>query len=232
MLLATDQFAWGIFRFGPKMGEAWPDQQFPIDHVDELYKQVVPDLILTEVPSLGQQFASPASDNPSVINMATLAKELNGAILVGHSQTSPVPTQAALKQMGGIKGLIQLETGCFANLTSDQVKVLAKIPTLVMVGDHWDLPQPPSDCKTEMQQINGAGGDFTFIYLPDLGMRATATCSCRTRTTCRSPTSSSTGSTITSNIRKSKMTKQVIRRAKIYTTGAKRRRSRPSSGGG
>jgi hypothetical protein len=171
MLVATDQFAWGIFRFGPKMGEAWPDQQFPIDHVDELYKQVVPDLILTEVPSLGQQFASPASENPSVINMATLAKGLNGAILVGHSQTSPVPTQAALKQMGGIKGLIQLETGCFANLTNDQVKVLAKVPMLVVVGDHWDSPQPPPDCKTEMQQINGAGGDFTFIYLPDLGMK-------------------------------------------------------------
>ena len=103
--------------------------------------------------------------------MATLAKELNGAILVGHSQTSPVPPQAALKQMSGIKGLIQLETGCFSNLTPDQVKVLAKTPMLVMVGDHRDSPQPPPDCKTEMQQINGAGGDFTFIYLPDLGMK-------------------------------------------------------------
>ena len=171
MLLATDQFAWGIFRFGPKMGEAWPDQQFPIDHVEELYKQVVPDLILTEVPSLGQQFASPTTDNPTVINMATLAKELGGAILIGHSQTSPVPTQAALKQMPGIKGLIQLETGCFDKLTPEQVKVLAKIPILVVVGDHWDSPQPPLDCKTEMQQINGAGGDFTFISLPDLGMK-------------------------------------------------------------
>jgi hypothetical protein len=171
MLLATYEFAWLIFRFGPKMGEAWPDQQFPMDHVEELYKQVVPDLILTEVPSLGQQFASPATDNPTVVNMATLAKELGGAILVGHSQTSPVPTQAALKQMPGIKGLIQLETGCFDNLTPEQVKVLAKIPMLVMVGDHWDSPQPPQNCKTEMQQINAAGGDFNFIYLPDLGMK-------------------------------------------------------------
>ena len=34
MLLATDEFAWGIFRFGPKMGQAWPDQQFPMDHVE------------------------------------------------------------------------------------------------------------------------------------------------------------------------------------------------------
>lgn len=171
MLLATDKFAWGIFRFGPKFGEPWPDEQFPIAHVDQLYKQVVPDLILTEVPSLGQQFASPTTDNPTVVNMATLAKELGGAILVGHSQTSGVPTQAALKQMPGIKGLIQLETGCFANLTPDQVKVLAKIPMLVVVGDHWDTPQPAPDCKKEMDQINGAGGDFTFISLPSLGIK-------------------------------------------------------------
>ena len=171
MLLATDKFAWLIFRFGPKFGEAWPDQQFPMDHVDELYKQVVPDLILTEVASLGKQFGSPETDNPTVVNMATLAKELDGAILVGHSQTSPVPTQAALKKMPGIKGLIQLETGCFSNLTPDEVKVLARIPMLVVVGDHWDTPQPPPDCKKEMDEINGGGGDFTFISLPDLGMK-------------------------------------------------------------
>ena len=102
--------------------------------------------------------------------MATLAKDLGGAILVGHSQSSPMPTQAVLKGMPGIKGIIQLETGCFANLTPPQIAMLAKVPMLVMVGDHWDLPQPPADCKTEMQQINGAGGDMSFIYLPDAGL--------------------------------------------------------------
>jgi hypothetical protein len=71
--------------------------------------------------------------------------------------------------MPGIKGIIQLETGCFPNLTPPQVAMLAKVPMLVMVGDHWDSPQPPTDCKTEMQQINAAGGDMTFVYLPDAG---------------------------------------------------------------
>ncbi|MGO8800699.1 MAG: hypothetical protein ACLQE9_06960 [Roseiarcus sp.] len=170
MLLATYQFAWGIFRFGPKYGVAWPDGQFPIDKVDELYKQVIPDLILTEVASLGAQFGSPTTDNPTVADMATLARDLGGAILVGHSQTSPVPTQAVLKGMPGIKGVIQLETGCFGNLTPPQVAMLAKVPMLVVVGDHWDSPQPPPDCKSEMQQINAAGGDMTFISLPDVGL--------------------------------------------------------------
>jgi len=42
---------------------------------------------------------------------------------------------------------------------------------LVVVGDHWDTPQPPPDCKKEMAEINAAGGDFTFISLPDIGIK-------------------------------------------------------------
>ena len=102
--------------------------------------------------------------------MAALARELNGAILVGHSQSSGFPTQAALKDPTGIKGIVQLETGCFSNLTQDQVATLAKIPMLVMVGDHFSTSQPTPDCATEMAQINGAGGDFTFVALPSLGL--------------------------------------------------------------
>jgi hypothetical protein len=41
----------------------------------------------------------------------------------------------------------------------------------IVVGDHWDAPQPPADCKAEMQQINGAGGDMTFIAPPDAVLR-------------------------------------------------------------
>lgn len=171
MLLATYEFAWLIFRFGPKYGTSWPDEQFPMDKVSELYKQVIPDLILTEVPSLGAEFASPTTKNPTIDNMAELAEDLGGAVLVGHSQSSGFPTQVALKQRPGVKGLVQLETGCFANLTDDQVKVLAKIPMLVVVGDHWDTPQPPAECRKEMKQVNDAGGDFTFIALPDKGLK-------------------------------------------------------------
>jgi hypothetical protein len=40
-----------------------------------------------------------------------------------------------------------------------------------MVGDHFDTPQPDATCVTEMQQLKAAGGDMTFIALPDLGIR-------------------------------------------------------------
>jgi hypothetical protein len=170
VLLATYQFAWSIFRFGPSYGEAWPDEQFPMNKVDELFKQVIPDLILTEVPNLAAEFVTPITNNPTVVNMATLARDLGGAVLVGHSQSSGFPTQAALKDPSGIRGIIQLETGCFSNLTADEIATLAKIPILIVVGDHFSTPQPPSTCTTELQQINAAGGDMTFIALPTLGL--------------------------------------------------------------
>src|SRR5580693_584226 len=43
-LWADHQFAWRVFRFGPSFGTAWPDTQFPVAFVDELYKQMIPDL--------------------------------------------------------------------------------------------------------------------------------------------------------------------------------------------
>jgi pimeloyl-ACP methyl ester carboxylesterase len=170
VLIATYQFAWSIFRFGPSYGEAWPDEQFPMNKVDELFKQVIPDLILTEVPDLAAEFANPTTDNPTVTNMAALARDLGGAVLVGHSQSSGFPTQAALKDPTGVRGIIQLETGCFADLTPDQVTILAKIPILIVVGDHFSTAQPTAACTTELRQINAAGGDMTFVALPDLGL--------------------------------------------------------------
>lgn len=170
VLLATYEFAWSVFRFGPAYGQVWPDEQFPMSHVSQLYKQVVPDLILTEVPSLSAQFSDPITNNPTIVNMSRLAHELGGAILVGHSQSSTFPTQAALHDPQGIRAIIQLETGCFDNLTAGEVKTLSHIPMLIVVGDHFSTPVPPAACVTEMNQINGAGGDFTFLALPSAGL--------------------------------------------------------------
>src|SRR5256884_5454961 len=100
----------------------------------------------------------------------SLARDLGGAILVGHSQSSGFPTQAVLKGLPGIRGIIQLETGCFSNLTAGEIATLAKVPILIVVGDHFLSPQPSGACATEVQRINAAGGDMTFIALPSVGL--------------------------------------------------------------
>ncbi|MEO8060111.1 MAG: hypothetical protein ABI671_17490 [Burkholderiales bacterium] len=168
--VGTSNMAWKVFRFGLKLGEAYPDQQFPLDHVDAFYKQVIPDMFETQVPSLLAELVTPETKNPTVENFADLAQELGGAILVGHSQSAGFPTQAVLKNKGGIKGIIQLETGCFSNLTDDQVKTLAKVPILVMVGDYLGK-HPDATCVKQMDQIKAAGGDMTFISLPGVGIK-------------------------------------------------------------
>lgn len=169
VFLATSNMAWKVFRFGSKLGEARPGVQFPMDHVDELYKQVVPDMFETQVPSLLAELVTPETTNPSVENFADLAQELGGAILVGHSQSAGFPTQAVLKKKGGIKGIIQLETGCFSNLTDEQVTTLATVPILVMVGDYLGT-DPTAACADQMGRINAAGGDMTFVSLPAVGI--------------------------------------------------------------
>src|SRR6185369_8773655 len=62
ILDASHQVAWTVFRFGPKFGEAFPDQQFPMQAMDELYKQMIPDLNAT----------LPQNPNPTWTQMAAL----------------------------------------------------------------------------------------------------------------------------------------------------------------
>jgi hypothetical protein len=111
--------------------------------------------------------------------MAKLAKQLGGAILMGHSQSSSYPTRAALQPDSGcypwttakackVKGIIQLETGCFGNLTTAEINTLKNIPILVVYGDYANTPQPTQSCIDMMTAINGAGGDMKFASLPDL----------------------------------------------------------------
>src|SRR5215831_12216229 len=94
VLDATHQTAWTVFRFGPKYGEAFPDQQFPMQAIDELYKQMIPDLNGT----LGSQ------PTATWKQMSALAAKLNGAILMGHSESGFFPEQSALIDPQGIRG--------------------------------------------------------------------------------------------------------------------------------
>jgi hypothetical protein len=185
ILIATDAFAWNVFRWGD-FGTLtpFPDEQFPMNTVGvgpnatlTFYNQVIPDLnsTLPDVPA-GCADGTCTPPDPNAVfstpaSMAKLANDLNGAILMGHSQSSGYPTMAALQEGSqGVRGIIQLETGCFGNLTSADVDILKKIPILIMVADHFTTPQPSPTCVAEMQQINSAGGDLTFISLPAIGI--------------------------------------------------------------
>jgi pimeloyl-ACP methyl ester carboxylesterase len=173
ILVIGHQAAWTSFRFGPSFGEAYPDEQFPVDYADEFFKQMIPDLNLMLGPYSGP--------NPTFDNLAALADQVGGAILVGHSESGFFPENAALVDPRSIKGMVTIEPGgscTTANpltvpLTQEQINSLARIPTLILYGDHLSggFLRSYADCHdTYLPQIIAAGGDITFVSLPDMGI--------------------------------------------------------------
>ncbi|WP_225890087.1 alpha/beta hydrolase family protein [Indioceanicola profundi] len=166
---ASYQRAWQIFRFGPEYDQLFPGQQFPEDGFDELFQQMVPDLI-GWLPT----------PNPTWARLATLSDNLNGAILMGHSQSGFFPQRAALSEnaTNDIKGLISLEPGnCAATaLTDQEYESLARIPTLVVFGDFIEedtsgiWANALRDCRQYAERINAEGGDAAVVFLPDVGL--------------------------------------------------------------
>ncbi len=165
---ATYETAWTIFRFGPKFGETYPDEQFPVEAAEELYKQMIPDL--------NGLLPSP---NPTWTNMAALARQTGGAVLMGHSESGFFPEEAALIDPVGVSGIISIEQSCRTNLKKAELETLTHIPVLVMFGDHltgaqggpanWQMNY--ESCQTFAKQVNGAGGQAEMLYLPDLGIK-------------------------------------------------------------
>lgn len=183
VLIATDKFAWDVFRFGDFATlKPWPDEQFPMETVGvgrksnlTFYKQVIPDMTSTltaAIPGCAGGNCGPAEPNAfwhTPAAMAQLSNDLGGAILVGHSQSSAFPTRAALQPGSkGVKGIIQLETGCFGNLTPADIQILKKIPILIVEGDHYPTARPAEPCPTQLKQIKDAGGDMTYVHLPEV----------------------------------------------------------------
>jgi hypothetical protein len=191
ILIATDQFAWNIFRWGVNPCIAspcsatttpHPNIRFPMNTVGvgspsnlQFFNMVIPDLIFT----LGAFPSDPAAFYNTPAQMAELAKELGGAGLMGHSESSGFPTMAALQPASGcypyttasacnVKAIMQLETGCFGNLTPAEITTLSHIPILIEYGDFSPTTQPADPCPTEISQITAAGGDIKFAWLPQL----------------------------------------------------------------
>src|SRR6202166_2743166 len=162
---ATHEIAWLLFRFGPSMGKPFSDEQFPVEAFEEFGKQVIPDL----------NGGLPAV-NPTWTNLSGLAIKLKGAILMGHSESGFFPEQTALINSTDIKAMITIETACPA-LNSQQIANLAKIPMLVVFGDHLgDVPSSPikwqqrfDNCQQFVQQVKAARGDATMMHLPKYG---------------------------------------------------------------
>ncbi len=169
----SDEVVWPNFRFGSGPGVPYSDTQFPVSAVDELSKQGVPDVSFGGVPF----------PNPTLKALSDLAAQLNGAVLMGHSQSGPFPLAAALLNPAAAKGLVLVEPGgCPGSFTDDQIKTLATIPILAVYGDHrdtWSGIGNPNEhfwqrsfqsCEALINRVKAAGGRAEML---DPSARAT-----------------------------------------------------------
>jgi pimeloyl-ACP methyl ester carboxylesterase len=172
ILRFSDEGVWPNFRFGSKPGAPFPDSQYPVSSVDELAKQGVPDLSFGGVPN----------PNPTLKALADLAREVNGAVLMGHSQSGPFPLSAALLNPESARGLVLVEPGrCPADYTAEQIKTLTRVPVLVVFGDHRETPtgiptlrswqERFAGCQEFIGRVNAAGGKAQMLNTPDRGIR-------------------------------------------------------------
>jgi pimeloyl-ACP methyl ester carboxylesterase len=165
-----DELAWTQFRFGPTFGTAFADEQFPVEAAAEFSRQAVPDL----------NYVLP-SPNPNVAATAKLATQLNGAVLMGHSQSGTLPLDAMLADPTGVKAMILVEPGgCRSTVFTDaQITALAKAPILVVFGDHLDAVTGTvvnwqnqfNDCNAFITRVKAAGGVAEMLHPPTLGIR-------------------------------------------------------------
>ena len=166
--MATEQMAWWVFRIGPKPGEAFADQRFPMAYIDQMWKQVIPDLS-----------AAVATPTPTLARLGELSTDLGGAVLIGHSQSGFFPQGAALSDPKGVRAMISLEPGgCSAATLKDaEWAILAKIPSIIVFGDHLgDIPltnwtDAYKDCSVYVEKIKSMGGDATMLSLPAIGIK-------------------------------------------------------------
>jgi pimeloyl-ACP methyl ester carboxylesterase len=168
----SDEVVWPNFRFGSKPDAPFADSQFPVTAVDELSKQGVPDVSFGGVPN----------PNPTLKALSDLASQVNGAVLMGHSQSGPFPLAAALLNPAVAKGLVLVEPGgCPPNYTDEQIKTLAALPILVVFGDHRDTPTGigirPSwqlsfeSCQALIDRLKAAGGRAQMLSPSESGIR-------------------------------------------------------------
>jgi hypothetical protein len=169
VLIASQQAAWTVFRFGPEFGKTFADEQFPVQAADELYKQMIPDFN-SVLPAL----------NPTWKDMAALAVRLHGAVLMGHSESGFFPEEAALVDPSGVRGIVSIEMSCRTDMKPAELAILAKIPILIMFGDHLSDVKGPfasvwtnnfGTCEKFAQQVTAAGGDARMMYFPKMGIK-------------------------------------------------------------
>jgi hypothetical protein len=163
VFVAGREAAWVIFRFGPVYPEVFAGMRFPLQAIDEFWKQMAPDWN-----------ASLPVPNPTVPALSELAVKLGATVLISHSQSGIYPFQVAALSTRGVAGIVAIEPGACPAADGD-LKPYLNLPALVLWGDYVD--QAPrwaprlKACREFALAVNKAGGHIENVVLPEIGIK-------------------------------------------------------------
>ncbi|WP_433521373.1 hypothetical protein ACQPZ2_29070 [Nocardia pseudovaccinii] len=162
-------FVWVEFRIGTEPGVPFVDSQFPVDHIEDFLMRTVP---------CPFDYLDPNQTSRQLIQLAT---ELEGAVLLGHSESAMYPIEAAVLNPSAVKAavVIEAENPDVTIFTDEQLAILGEVPILFVYGDHLDaeLFIPGGDWRVGfakaqqfVERINALGGNAEILFPPDLGI--------------------------------------------------------------
>jgi pimeloyl-ACP methyl ester carboxylesterase len=151
--------AWVTFRWGPEFGKPYPDTQFPVEAADNYYPQTV------------TTYRDPQELRKSVNALAALLDKIGPATLQTWSSSGLMGYLTAAERPELVKGILAVETspGAFAEIPPDALKILAKVPIVIVIGDR--APDRVEASRAFQSKMRALGGDVTVDVLPDAGIR-------------------------------------------------------------
>jgi len=150
--------AWVTFRWGPEFGKPYPDTQFPVEAADNYCPQTV------------TTYRDPQELRKSVDALAALLDKVGPATVQTWSSSGLMGYLTAIARPQLVKGILAVETspGAFADIPSEGLRTLAKVPIMIVIGDR---AQDRVDSSRAFQKTMLAlGGDVTVDVLPEAGI--------------------------------------------------------------
>jgi pimeloyl-ACP methyl ester carboxylesterase len=150
---------WVTFRWGPRYGEVFKGSQFPIEHVQEYYRQTIP--TYRDASEVGKSVAAFA---------ALIDKIGSPVILQSWSSSGLLIYLTAIERPERVKAILAVETStkAFSEIPMSQLPVLAKIPIYMVIGDHaQDRVVASREFAAKMASL---GGRVTVDVLPEAGI--------------------------------------------------------------
>jgi pimeloyl-ACP methyl ester carboxylesterase len=150
--------SWVTWRWGPKYGELYPDTQFPVAFAEEYYRQKV------------STYRDSEETDKSVKAFIALVDKVGPSVLLTWSSSGLLGYLTAAERPDTVKAILAIEssTSAFGNISDEQLKRLAKVPILIVIGDR---AQDRVDASRAFQKrMKAVGGQVTVDVLPEAGI--------------------------------------------------------------